>query len=298
MNKLAVLLPAVICIASCVTPHETAAPADWLTWQARRQELVAGTNGWTTLIGLHWLKEGENSAGSAPTNDVVFSSERLPGAVGIFSRRGTNVSFTAAAGVEVRVAGTRVQQTNLVTDAFPNPTRLELGSFSMIAIQRGERLGIRVRDAESAARREFKGLRYFPYDPRWRLEGRFVPSKQRRTLRVPDVTGAFQEFACPGEVVFTQDGIERRLSVAIEPDVPDFFIMFHDETAGLSTYPAGRFLYVTPPTSGDRVIIDFNRAYTPPCGFTRFATCPLPPQENWLPIAIRAGELPPADAHH
>jgi uncharacterized protein (DUF1684 family) len=191
-----------------------------------------------------------------------------------------------------------VREANLVSDALPNPTRLEIGTVSIIAIQRGDRMGLRIRDSEAPARREFSWLHYFPYDPDWRLEGRFVRFEQPRKLRVPDVTGAFQEFESPGQVVFRAGGTERRLTVAIEPDVPDFFIMFHDETAGQSTYPAGRFLYVQQPADGERVTIDFNRAYTPPCGFTRFATCPLPPKENWLPIPIRAGELAPPNAHH
>ncbi len=281
----------------CSTPKPASAPQEWIAWQGRRAESVAGTNGWTTLIGLHWLYEGENSAGSAPTNDAILRADRLPIHLGVFSRRGTNVAFTAATDADVRISGEHVERVNLVTDASTNATRLQIGSVSIVVIQRGDRIGLRVRDSESAARRHFKGLRYFAYDRNWRLEGRFSPFREVRKLHVPDVTGSFQDFTSPGEIIFDAGGAERRLAVAVEPETPDFFVMFHDETAGDTTYPAGRFLYVEKPTNGDRVIIDFNRAYTPPCGFTEFATCPLPPRQNWLPFPIKAGELAPADIH-
>ena len=278
--------------ASCATLPP--APADWVAWQAKRTESIGGTNGWTTLIGLHWLKEGDNSAGSVATNDVVLQSNRVPAAVGTFTRNGNSVTFTAAPDAGVRVQGEKVSRIELKTDAQPDPTRLQIGAVSIVAIQRGDRLGLRVRDPESAVRREFKGLHWFPYNPTWRLEGRFVPFAASEKLRVPDVTGAIQEFDCPGVIVFSAQGAEHRLVVAEETGESDFFVMFHDQTSGVTTYPAGRFLSVSKPVAAGRVVIDFNRAYTPPCGFTAFATCPIPPKQNWLKLAIKAGELTPA----
>jgi len=281
-------------VAGCTTAPPV--PADWAAWQTKRTESIGGTNGWTTLIGLHWLKEGSNSAGSAATNQIVLQSDRVPASIGTFTRSGNSVTFTAAPNTDVRVHGEKVSRMELKTDAQPVPTRLQIGTVSMVTIQRGDRLGLRVRDPESAARREFKGLRWFPYDPAWRLAGQFVPFVVPEKLRVPDVTGATQEFDCPGGIVFLAQGSEQRLLVVEEPGESEFFVMFKDQTSGVSTYPAGRFLYVSKPDAAGRVIIDFNRAYTPPCGFTVFATCPLPPRPNWLPLSVKAGELRP-DGH-
>ena len=288
------LLAFTVVFVSCATLPP--APADWTAWQARRTESVGGTNGWTTLVGLHWLNEGDNSAGRAAINQVVLSSDGVPPFAGTFTRNGNSVTFTAAPGADVRVQGEKVNRVELTTDAEPNPTRLQMGSASIVAIQRGDRVGLRVRDPESVARREFKGLHWFPYNPAWRLEGRFEPFVTPEKLRVPDVTGAIQEFNCPGVIVFSAQGSEHRLWVAEEAGDSEFFVMFRDETSGQSTYPAGRFISVSKPDAAGNVIIDFNRAYTPPCGFTAFATCPIPPKQNRLTLAIKAGELNPA--HH
>jgi uncharacterized protein (DUF1684 family) len=272
-----------------------APPPDWLAWQDKRRQAVAGTNGWTTLAGLHWLAEGRTTAGSDSTNRAVFPAGRAPGYVGTFVREGRRVHFEAAANGVATVDGLSVQKAELQTDAEGHPTRLSVGDLSVVIIERGDRIGLRVRDPQAPARLHFTGLKYFPFDPNWRLEGRFEPSLPSRTLRVADVLGGMKEFPSPGSIAFQYRGVPYRLDVAVEPDEEDYFVMFHDLTAGQSTYPSGRFLYVQKPDTQGRVIVDFNRAYTPPCGFTTFATCPLPPRQNWLPLAITAGELAPAD---
>ena len=293
MGRWLSLFATLVLTACSTTPR---GPLNWTAWQARRTESIGGTNGWTTLIGLHWLKEGPNSVGGDPTNQVVIASVRAPADLGTFTRAGTSVWFEAHA--DVRVNGQKITKLELISDASPKPTKLQVGSLSVIAIKRGERMGLRVRDSESKERSRVSGLRWFPYDPAWRFEGRFEPFELSKRLRTPDVTGATQEFVNPGAIVFTALGKEYRLDVALEPDEPDYFIMFHDQTAGISTYGSGRFLYVAKPDPQGRVVIDFNRAYTPPCGFTDFATCPLPPRQNWLALEVKAGELKPHGSHH
>jgi uncharacterized protein (DUF1684 family) len=177
------------------------------------------------------------------------------------------------------------------------PTVLQIGQLSVIVIERGERIGLRVRDPEGPARTRFRGLTYFGYDPAWRIAGGFEPAREVKKIGVQDVTGGTQEFVAPGAIVFAHAGEEHRLVVVEEPGEDDYFVIFHDLTAGDSTYPAGRFLYVAKPDANGHVVIDFNRAYTPPCAFTPFATCPLPPRQNWLPFAVRAGERKPAGHH-
>ena len=273
------------------------APADWRAWQAKRRESVVGTNGWATLIMRHWLVEGANQVGSDPTNHAVLPRGRAAASIGTFVRRRQTVRFEAAPGILATIEGRPVQSAALKSDTNTEPTLIFIGGLSFVLIERGERLGLRVRDPRAPARVQFQGLKCFPYDPAWRIEGRFEPSPFVRTLRVADVIGGTQEYSAPGTLVFNHGGSEHRLDAVEEPGEEDYFVMFHDETAGKTTYPSGRFLYVAKPDAQGRVVIDFNRAYTPPCGFTAFATCPLPPRQNWLPFAVRAGELAPAGHH-
>jgi uncharacterized protein (DUF1684 family) len=269
-------------------------PEKWLAWQAQRRESVAGTNGWSTLVGLFWLREGRSFAGSEATNQVLLPPKRAAANVGSFVRDGREVRFEAAPGAVAAVSGKRVHSARLQSDADSNPTKLQLGPLSVSVIERGERIGLRVRDPESPARAGFRGLQYFAYDPTWRIEGRFEPAPERRTIRVQDVTGGTQEFVVPGSIVFSHAGATFRLAAVEEPGEEDYFVMFRDRTAGSTTYSSGRFLYVAKPDTDGRAAIDFNYAYTPPCGFTAFATCPLPPLQNTLPFAVRVGERKPA----
>lgn len=284
------------CVARSSRAHvDTRGPEDWIAWQAKRRESVAGTNGWTTVVGLHWLKEGRNSAGSSPTNDVVLTSSGVRAHVGWFVRAGLFVRFEPARALVASADGKPVPTTgvDLETDANSKPSVLVLDGIRIVVLKRGERLGLRVRDARSAARLGFRGLSLFPYDPAWRKEGRFEPARGGETLRVRDVIGGIQEYRVPGRFVFSHAGVEHRLVAVEESGEEELFVIFRDTTAGDTTYAAGRFLYVAKPDASGRVILDFNRSYTPPCGFTPFATCPLPPKENLLPIAIVAGEKKP-----
>ena len=276
---------------------ETPPPASWLEWQNKRRESIAGTNGWTTLVSRYWLSEGKTFAGADPTNQLVLPAGHAAPAVGVFSRQGKSVRFAAAPGVVATVDGDAVSEAEMKTDAFDNPTQLSIGPLSFVIIERGERLGVRARDPLAPARIHFAGLRYFPYDPSWRISGRFEAFPAPRILQVPDASGGLQEFPSPGVVVFLHAEKEYRLQVVEERGEEDYFVIFTDRSAGQSTYDAGRFLYVSRPDAGGRVTIDFNRAYTPPCGFTPFATCPRPPPQNWLPFEVPAGELKPVEAH-
>ncbi|MBN8248463.1 MAG: DUF1684 domain-containing protein [Verrucomicrobia bacterium] len=271
-------------------------PADWLAWKSRRLESVAGTNGWTTLIGLHWLEEGTNTAGSATTQDIVVAAPRVPKTIGKFIRRGDAVRFVVAPDILVRSGDIPVTDISLITDRDPSPTVLEVGAARMQVIARGDRLGVRIRSPEAPARRQFRGLQCFPYDPAWRIPARFEPYPTARTVRLPSVIGIPQEYVSPGRVLFPHAGREYALEAVIELGESEYFILFRDATAGSDTYASGRFLYVSQPDASGRTVVDFNRAYTPPCGFTAFATCPLPPPQNRLPFPIPAGERRP-EAH-
>ena len=272
-------------------------PAAWIAWQKARHESIAGTNGWTTLISRYWLPEGKTYVGTDPTNQLVLPVGRAAGSVGVFSRNGKSVRFEASLKVIATVDRLAVRELEMKTDATENPTKLIIGPLSFVIIERDERLGVRVKDPESPARLHFVGLTYFPYAAKWRIEGRFEAFPTIRTIRVPDASGGLQKLSSPGALVFAHAGQEYRLDVVEEPGEEDYFLIFTDRTAGDSTYAAGRFLYVARPDGAGRVAIDFNRAFTPPCGFTPFATCPRPPQQNWLPFPISAGERMPVAEH-
>ncbi len=195
----------------------------------------------------------------------------------------------AAPGVVVSHAGGPVLSLDLVSDAGGKPTVLEHRSLSFYVIERGERVGVRLKDAESEVLREFTGIDHYPVDPAWRLEARFEPFAEPRMIPVPDITGDVSEQPSHGRVVFSLAGAEQSLA-PLGPPEGELFLVFGDETNGEETYGGGRFLYVGPPDAEGRLRVDFNKAYNPPCVFTPYATCPLPPPGNRLPLAVRAGE--------
>jgi uncharacterized protein (DUF1684 family) len=189
-----------------------------------------------------------------------------------------------------------VTRKELRADIPGPPDVLSLGELRFFVIERGGKMAIRLRDLKSPARAAFTGVRWFPIKKEYRVVGRFVPHAGPKKLSVPNVLGTVEALESPGAVEFTLAGQKLRLEpVYEEPGAQELFYIFRDKTAAHETYGAGRFLYTDLPKNG-QVVIDFNKAYTPPCAFTRFATCPLPPRQNHLPVRIEAGEL--NDANH
>ena len=178
------------------------------------------------------------------------------------------------------------------------PTILTLGSLLINVVKRGERIGVRVKDTESRTRREFKGLEYYPIDPKWRIEARFEPYQPPKTIPITNVLSMTDDETSPGALAFDVDGKTYRIDPILEKGETDCFVMIADDTTGRETYGAGRYLYVSPPDASGKVVIDFNKTYSPPCAFTNFATCPLPPRQNHLPFRIEAGEKKYAGTVH
>ena len=219
---------------------------------------------------------------------------RLPGpvdpeAAGVLRVSGGAATFHVAPGRGFTVDGRAVETSaRLVSDAEGEPTRVRRGSVEFHIIARGGRLAARVRDTEHEERRRFPGIASFPLDPAWRIEARFEPYDPPRRRAVAGVQGMLEE-TFPGAVVFETAGGPHRLEVIRERGETDFWIVFGDATNGRETYGAGRFVYAPPPDDG-RTVVDFNKAYNPPCAFTPFSTCPLPPAGNRLRIRVEAGE--------
>jgi len=264
-------------------------------WRKEREAGLVSDEGWLTVAGLYWLKEGDNRAGTASANEIVLPPGSAPARIGVFTFRNGSTTFTAVAGVEVTLDGKPVRKAALRSDAEGTPDVLRTGALSMWVIRRGDRYAIRLRDLNAPARKQFQGLRWFDIDETWRIRARWVPYNPPRKVSVLNIVGITEEALCPGYAAFEIAGKEYRLEPTQEGG--RLFFVFRDATAGKETYPAGRFLYADPPEGG-YVTLDFNRAYNPPCAFTAYATCPLPLPQNRLPVRIPAGEMNhPAAAH-
>ena len=263
------------------------------TWRAERAKSIGGPEGWTTLAGLHWLSEGTQTIGSGAACGVKLPAGSAPEIVGTLVRSGTGVRFEPAPGVEARLRGIVVGGLDLKSDAAGKPDELAVGRVRFWMLARGERRAIRVRDPGTPERRAFHGIPTHSYDARWVFAARWEPAVPPRQIRITDVTGGSAMENVAGTLAFEIDGRGFRLDALEDPEVHDLWVLFGDATSGHTTYGSGRFLHVPMPGQDGRTQIDFNRAYNPPCAFTRHATCPLPPRENWLPIAVSAGELAP-----
>jgi uncharacterized protein len=252
-------------------------------WRTQRYERLRGEIGWLTLAGLGWLKPGVNRIGSANDADVVLpGGPPLAGTVSVVSRRAT------ADGAFIH-DGMPVHERELTSDAEGEPTLLELGHLRLCVIERAGRLAIRTWDTNAGARREFDGIDHWPVDPAWRLDARLEPTPGR-TIEVPDVFGVTEPEPSPGDLAFEVGGQAHRLQALRGGDAGELWLIFGDATNGDETYGGGRYLYTDAPDPDGVVMVDFNRAYNPPCVFTHYATCSLPWPANRLQIRIEAGE--------
>jgi uncharacterized protein (DUF1684 family) len=259
-----------------------------IEWQQKRNAYQVNEEGWVNLAGLFWLKEGINTFGSGKENDLVFPGGRIAERGGFMLLKQGVVTLESAPGVSIGLNDSAVSSGVLY---HPDSSRIIAGHGSLrwFVIRRGDQYGVRLRDFENPLLKSFTRIECFPIDPKWRLEGRVEWADSSRIIEVTNVLGQTGPQRSVGTLVFDYDGNEYRLDV-LDEGGDEFFIIFGDETNARETYGAGRYMYVPVPKEGDRVIIDFNKAYNPPCAFTEFATCPLPPKQNILPFAIPAGE--------
>jgi uncharacterized protein (DUF1684 family) len=243
-------------------------------WRVERERKLRADGGWLTLIGLFWLQEGENPVGAAGAARVRLP-DGLPQRAGVIGKRGTRITWRPDAG----------PARDLKTDKSGNPDVIQIGRVRLTIIERGRSFGVRMKDNESEARRSFRGLDWFPVRPDWRVKARFVPAP--KMILFDAQAGDKQEMQSPGYVAWEWEGRQLRLTPVLEEN--QLFFVFRDTTAGKTSYAAARFLYSDLAKDGF-VLMDFNKAYNPPCVFTPYATCPLPPPENRLPVPVEAGE--------
>lgn len=274
---------------------------DNAAWREERVTELLKPDGWTSLIGLHWLGLRAHYVGSSADSGIRLAMG--PARMGLVEQqKDGRVFFTPESGVALTADGVPLAgRIELKNDHDPAPTAIGFddGRGVLTLIKRGDRLALRVKHADAPSRTHFKGIDYWPSDLGWRVEGRFVANPPGKTLPIIDIIGNTTNTPNPGAVEFERDGKPYRLE-ALEEGPDKLFLIFVDRTSGHGSYPAGRYLYASRPAADGRVVLDFNRAENPPCAFTPFATCPLAPPENRLvELAIEAGEkayVPPAEA--
>jgi uncharacterized protein (DUF1684 family) len=283
LSILAVVLAAALSFAA--QSPDAAYLKDFDKWKG---ELVDDLKqNWLPLAGLFWLKPGANTFGAADDNAIVLPSG--PAHAGTFRLQGEDVSVELLPGVAAKIGDKNDTKGLLKADATGNPTVIELGALRMHLIKRGARLGIRVKDLNSEAVRKYAGPVFFPLDMGYRVTATFVASDGKKSVDVPNVLGDVTPTPISGEVHFTINGQELTLTALGGDPAKGLSFVISDLTSKTDTYPGGRFLDTDAVTDG-KVVLDFNRAYSPPCAVTPYATCPLAPKENRLQVAIPAGE--------
>ncbi|HET9836063.1 MAG TPA: DUF1684 domain-containing protein [Rhodanobacteraceae bacterium] len=258
-------------------------------WRAQRIARLTAPDGWLSLTGLHWLEPGPNRLGSAADNAIVLA--KAPAHLGVIEWRADDTLVLQLADErDARVDGEAKSQATLRDDREPDPTRVSFGSVNFTVIDRGGRKALRVRDSEAQTRTQFAGIKAFPVDPSWRIVADWISFDPPQTLETANVIGQMEHYPVPGKAVFEREGRMHELLPVIEaPGDTRLFLIFADGTSGRETYGAARSLYADPPRDG-KIVLDFNKAYNPPCAFTAFATCALAPPENRLDLRVTAGE--------
>lgn len=269
--------------------------AEIMDWRAARLESLKAPNGYLNLAGLYWLTEGTSRFGSAADNDIVFPAYAAP-YIGQLQTSADGVVLVAEPGVDVRYEEIPVSSIHISDDTTENPVTITHRSFAWTVVKRDDRFGLRLRDFEHPAIKAFPPIDYFAIDPTMRVTGTLQRFDEPRILNVGTVIeGLAYRPESPGRVMFEIDGQTQELEAYAEGD--SLFFVFGDATSDRETYPAGRFLYADVPGDDGVTILDFNKAYNPPCAFNDFATCPVASPKNRLRVRIEAGERFDPDIH-
>ena len=258
-------------------------------WRAEREANLKKETGWLTVTGLFWLKDGINSVGAGDKFDVRLTDNFTQGKLGEIDFGNGKAVLKIENGVDAQSNGNRITgPVDLVSDEKGKPTEIRTGTQTFFLIKREERYGIRLKDSNSEARRKFAGLHWFPIDEAYKVAARLEPASDTKELKVPNVLGGFFKMKSPGRLKFNLNGQDYSLQT-VEEDDGSLFLIFGDQSNEQETYKSGRFLYADKLVNGETVL-DFNKAENPPCAFTLYATCPLPPAGNKLAVKINAGE--------
>jgi len=262
--------------------------AELQAWKDQRISDLTSAISWTSLSGLYWLKEGQNTLGSGSDASIKFPDD-APKFIATIINDSTSQRVVAAEGVELKEGGKQVLEANLISDQEENTTRLNVGPYYFTLIDRENRLGIRIWDTLNVNRNKYKALDYYPVNNEMRVKAQFESYDTSEVLTLKNALGMDVRQEIAGELIFELGGQLQRFK-PLDGGPDHFFLIFADETSGGETYGGGRYLYCPRPDSSGTTFIDFNKAFTPPCGFTEFATCLLPTEENTFDFAILSGE--------
>jgi uncharacterized protein (DUF1684 family) len=257
-------------------------------FRSDRESNLKKDDGWLTVAGLFWLKDGVNTVGAGPDFDIRLTDNFKQGKFGEIEFRDGVATLKVESGVEATSDGKNISTIALVSDEKGKPTRIQTGSQMFYLIKRDDRFGIRLKDKNSKERLAFKGLHWFPIDESYKITARFEVFPTPKEVPIPNVLGGNFKMKSPGLLKFSLKEKQYSLQPVVEED-DKLFIIFSDASNLTDSYKGGRFLYANQPVNG-QVVLDFNQAVNPPCAFTHFATCPLPPPQNDLPVAVKAGE--------
>jgi uncharacterized protein (DUF1684 family) len=290
----ALILPSLVVSAAT---DDGAWQSELTSWRAQRAAKLQAPEGWLSLIGLDWLRQGDNSFGSDADNRIQIAAQ-TPAHIGVVRlEKGAVRLLPPASGFPkgFLVDGHAAQEQALASDDAEQPSKLTIGTLTIILIHRDDRFALRIKDPQAPTRVGFHGLKWYPPNAAYRVRARWIPYNPPKVLDIPTVLGTTTHLPAPGAVEFTISGQILRLEPVLEePNSTELFFIMRDATSKTSTYGAGRFLYTSLPDHGvaepGEVWLDFNRLVNPPCAFTAYATCPLPPPQNRLSIEIPAGE--------
>ena len=256
-------------------------------WRADRHERLKGPHGYLTQVGLEWLKDGENSVGSAAGNEIRLTGG--PAYWGSVFLQDDRLHFTNFDSDRVRINGESLTQARLVPDTEGEPTFVTAGTLTFHVILRGS-YALRIKDSEAEARLNFKGVDNYPVDESWQINGRFFQADKGASIEIVNVLGQVSDSPVLGTFEFDMDGKTHSLLGLEDKETEDVWFIFADRTSGHGTYGAGRFLHSDAMPENGRLTVDFNKAYNPPCAFSPYSTCPLPPQRNRMDLLVTAGE--------
>jgi uncharacterized protein (DUF1684 family) len=271
---------------SKISSHDHAEEVE--SWHKFRVESLKKEDGWLNIIGLYWLEHGNNTFGSDVDSDVLIEDGEAPANLGTFTLEGGKVFFIPQVeGIFFQDKAVSSQVMILDTGAYSSPM-MTYNTLKWNVIKRGEAYGIRLRNTASAAVTGFTGIDRYPVDLNWMIAAKFIAHNPKKLIDITNVLGQTTANPSPGYVEFERHGKRFKIDALEEED--ELFLILADETSGRETYGGGRYMYVKKPEGSDGVLLDFNKAYNPPCVFTPYATCPLPPRQNMLDLAITAGE--------
>jgi len=267
-------------------------------WYKQRVERLKEKDSWLSLAGLFWLEEGENSFGSDKSNSIIFPEGKAADFMGWFDLENGEVKIRLKPGIKITNKNQPITEMILQNDNSGKPSILKYKSLSWFVVKRQDKYGIRLKDDEHPEFDRFTGIDRYEIDTEWRVKANFVPYNPAKIIEIPTVMGTILEDPSPGFLQFEIDGNLYQLDPTGKMESKRLFLIFADLTNGDETYGAGRFLSIDFPHPDSTVYIDFNKAYNPPCAFTKYATCPLPPRQNQLPLEVTAGEKNYAHALH